>query len=126
MTRRVNGVPAGLRNRPITIEQRPSSDSATPSGFPKDGKWCTLVSNMPAARLDAQGAERYKAAQTSAANDVGWEINYRADMDPELIDVPKTRRLRYQGRTYNIVGASVIGLRRGIELWTQVSTKVVA
>jgi SPP1 family predicted phage head-tail adaptor len=114
---------AGLRDRLVTIEQRPEPDTPAPSGFPIDGQWLPLVQNLPAARQDVQGYERYRAAQTSSASDVRWEINYRADMDPEVLDVPKTRRLIYQGRVYNIVAASTIGRHRGVELWTQVSTK---
>jgi SPP1 family predicted phage head-tail adaptor len=117
---------AGRRDRLVTIEQRPTADAAAPSGFPLDGAWTPLVVDMPAARQDVQGFERYRAAQTSAASDVRWEINYRLDMDPERIDVPKTRRLIYRGRVYNIVAASMLGRRRGVELWTQVSTKLVA
>lgn len=117
---------SGRRDRLVKIEHRPEPNTPATSGFPKDGAWTCLVPKMPAARQDMQGVERYRAAQTTASADVRWEISYRADMDPELHDVPKTRRLIYRDRVYNIVAASLIGRRRGVELWTLVSTKAAA
>jgi hypothetical protein len=39
-------------------------------------------------------------------------------MDPDLLDVPKRRRLVYKGRTYDIVAAGQIGRNEGVELLT--------
>ena len=50
-------------------------------------------------------------------------MSYIASMDPELVDVPKLRRLVYQGRTYEIVHAAMIGRREGIEFLTIASSK---
>ncbi len=117
---------AGRRDRLVTIEQRSAADAVdADSGEPIE-TWTTLVSDMPASKTDMSGWERFRSDQQSARLDQRWEINYRADMDPELIDVPKVRRLVYQDRTIEIVMASVIGRRRGIELLTLASSAVPA
>lgn len=118
---------AGCRDRVITIEQLnealEGADAADlDSGAPLE-TWTTLV-EMPASRQDVQGYERLRTTRQAAANEVRWEINYRPDMDPELIDVAKLRRIVFQGRVYDIVGASQVGRKRGIELWTVASTAV--
>lgn len=109
---------AGRRDWFVTIQQRSATDTPDASSGEPTETWTTLVSNMPAAREDAKGTENFVANQMSAAYDTRWEINYRADMDKSLVDVPKLRRLVYQGRVHDIVDSSEIGRRRGIELWT--------
>lgn len=108
----------GLRDRIVTIQQRPATDAVDTEGAPIDGPWTTLVASMPAAKGDVSGWERVRANQTSARYDTRWEINYRLDMDPELVDVAKLRRLLVNGRVHDIVAASEIGRRDGIELLT--------
>lgn len=44
-------------------------------------------------------------------------------MDPDLVDVPKKRRLSYQGRIYDITSASVEGRKEAIRLTTLASSK---
>lgn len=124
MAMRQTPMEPGERDRIITIEERPAADAVDDAGTPIDGPWTTLVAEMPAARLDVQGGERFRSEQESARYDTRWEINYRADMDPDLVDVPKLRRIVEFGRTYDIESASVIGRRAGIELLTLSSTKV--
>jgi hypothetical protein len=114
---------AGLRDRIVTIQQRSNSDVADEdSGEPVE-MWTTLVSSMPAAKIDIAAWERFKADQTAARYDTKWEMNYRLDMDPELVDVPKTRRLVVNGRYHDIVACFEIGRRAGIEVLTMASTK---
>lgn len=104
----------GERDRVITIEQgTPGKDAA---GMPKTA-WSTLAS-VYAAKFDVSGQERVAAGQTSAAYDTRWEIGYRSDMDAELVDVAKLRRIVYQGRVYDIRSASNIHGRAGVELTT--------
>jgi len=67
----------------------------------------------------ATGDERFRAEQFSAQAMTHWEMEYRDDMDPELVDVPKQRRLNYLGRIYNITAARQIGRQEAIELDTQ-------
>lgn len=118
MPKRAEPLSAGRRDWFVTIQQRSATDTPDASSGEPTEAWTTLVSNMPAAREDAKGTEKFVANQMSAAYDTRWEINYRADMDPSLVDVPKLRRIVYQNREHNIVAASEIGRRRGIELWT--------
>ena len=114
----------GMRDRVIAIQQLTEGIDAT-SGEATEA-WTTLVACMPAHKADIRGMERFVAAQESAKFDRRWEINYRLDMDPDLVDVPKTRRIVFNDRVEDIVSASEIGRREGIELMTLVSTTVVA
>lgn len=105
----------GERDRAVTILQL--SDSVGSSKFPVE-TWTVLETAVWMRKLDVKGMERFVAAQVSAPFDSQWEMGYRSDMDPELYDVPKTRRLLYQGRLFEVVAASQIGRREGIELMT--------
>lgn len=114
-------LPMGQYDRSVTIEQR-IGDGRASSGYPA-GEWTTLGTEFMA-RQDFGGQassrrERFVANQDMAIAESRWEVRYRADMDPELIDVPKLRRLVHSGRTYNITSARVLGWKAGIELLTQ-------
>lgn len=106
---------AGLRDRLVTIQQ--STDVTTASGMPGED-WSTLVDDMPASKDDLTGRERLMVSQLSAQADSKFVINYRLDMDPEVVNVPKSRRLVYRGRTYDITMANMLGRREGVELFT--------
>jgi SPP1 family predicted phage head-tail adaptor len=110
----------GERDRIITIQQRSSADAVDDSGAPVE-TWTTLVASMPASRRYAQARERFTADQLSSKYDVVFEVNYRADMDPDLVDVPKLRRVLFHGRIHDIVAANQIGMREGVELLTLAS-----
>jgi len=110
----------GARDRSVTIQQL--AESVGGSNYPV-GTWSTLTTAWMRKR-DLKGWERFKAAQVSAPAETLWEMGYRPDMDPDLVDVPKTRRLVYEGRIYDITAASQIGRREGVELMTLGSTKV--
>lgn len=118
MNRGVAGMASGRRDLLIRIEQRPEDEMPDPDSGAPTVQWTTLVASMPAGRESLRGWERQTANQTVAGYDQRWEINYRADMDPDLLDVPKLRRIVYGGRTLDIVSANQIGRRRGIELFT--------
>jgi hypothetical protein len=123
MPSRKTRLDAGLRDRIVTIQQRSATDSAdTDSGEPVE-TWTTLVASMPAHKVDIAAWERFKADQTTARYDTKWEMNYRTDMDPEVVDVPKTRRLLVQGNVHDIVACFEIGRRAGIELLTMASSQ---
>lgn len=115
MARRNHPMESGERDRAVTIQQQ--AESAGASGFPVD-TWSTLATPYWCSKQDVSGKERFTADQLSAPYTTRWEGGYRADMDPELVDVPKTRRLVYQGRAHDIVAASMIGRKEGIELLT--------
>jgi head-tail adaptor len=109
----------GERTQTVVLQQRPVADAVDTSGAPTEvTEWTTLVASMPAGKYDLQGAEKLRAEQLSARYDTRWEINYRADMDPDLLDVAKLRRILHRGRIHDIVAASVIERRDGIELMT--------
>lgn len=109
----------GQRNKPTTLEQK--TDSVGSTGFPVE-TWTTLATPVWMFREDVKGDERFTADRLSAAGHVRWEMAYRADMDPDILDVPNLRRLVYQGRYYDIVAASQIGSKEGIELMTLLNT----
>lgn len=106
---------AGERDKRVLIQQ--ATDTVGSSMFPVE-TWTTLADPVWMRKLDLRGDERFKASQLSAPAETQWEMGYRADMDPDLLNVPKTRRLVYQGRTYDITEASMIGRKEGIELLT--------
>lgn len=107
---------AGRRDRFITVQQ--NSDSIGGSRFPVEN-WTTLR-QVWAMKREATGTERFAANQLSAPYDVIWEIPYTSDMDPNdpVVNVPKNRRIVYQGRVFDIVAAEEIGRRRGVLLRT--------
>lgn len=104
----------GERDRRVTIQQ--AADTEDTTGFPQQ-TWTTLTTVFMR-KVDASGRERFVAQQLSSPYDSQWEMSYRADMDPDLLDVSKFRRLVYKGRTFDIVNASLIGRNEGIELLT--------
>lgn len=105
----------GERDVSVAIEQL--TESTGTSRFPVEA-W-TPLATVWMRRLGLKAQERFVANQLSAAAETQWEMGYVAAMDPDLVDVPKTRRLVYQGRTHDIVAAEVIGRREGIELLTR-------
>lgn len=109
--------PTGQRDKLVTIQQLTESRGA--SGFPVES-WSTLASVFMA-REDRDGRERFTADQRAADADTRWSMLFREDMDPEFLDVTKTRRLLYRGRTYNITSARPVGWRESIDLLTQAS-----
>lgn len=119
------GSDAGARDRAVRIEQMAESRDATTKAVVET--WTTLSSVVWMAkrdRADQSATERVTANQTSASFDTRWEMNYRADMDPDIVDVAKSRRLVYKGRTYGIVFGRHIGTKAGIELFTLAAGKV--
>lgn len=105
----------GERDRAVKIQQL--TESLATSNFPTEG-WTTLAPVVWMRKLDARGSERTRVDLTAASYETQWEMGYRDDMDPEMVDVAKKRRIVYQSRVHEIVMASVIGRREGIELLT--------
>lgn len=117
----MSGLSAGELDREVTIQQL--TESIGGSNYPIES-WSTLVSTVFMSRRDMRGYEIFKSGGLDAAANTVWQMQYRDDMDPELVDVQKTRRLLANGRSYDIVAASVIGFREGIELVTISSSAV--
>jgi hypothetical protein len=109
------GLAAGARDRAVCIEALTSS--LDESGFPIEA-WTELTPIEWMHRKDLAGGEKAAAMQVTALMDSAWVMAYRPDMDPESVDVLKTRRLVYQGRIFDIVAAAIVGRRDGIELMT--------
>lgn len=105
---------SGLRDRVVTIEGLTPSTGG--SGFPVES-WST-IETLYAFRRDVSARERFAADVATAPAETVWDVNYTASLDPELVDVPKTRRIVAEGRVYDIVGAALIGRRQGVELAT--------
>ena len=114
---------SGERDRLITIQKLTQPDNAGSSGFPVE-TWTTL-GTMMASFVPMGGRERFSVDQLSAPFDTQWQIPYRSDMDPDLVQVPKLRRLVYNGRVHDIVSAAVVGRRRTVELNTLSGGQVV-
>lgn len=106
---------AGARDKRVTIQQL--AETVGTSGFPIE-TWTELV-ELDASRIDSRGDERFSADQTVATFEDRWGIEYRPDLDPDLLDVPKKRRVVYLGRAYDILSAVVVGNKDGIELETR-------
>lgn len=112
----------GERDRVVTLQQLAES-TGTGSNFPIEG-WSTLVATMPASKADLSGRERMIAGELSAKVDSMFVINYRSDMDPDLVDVPKTRRVVLAGRVFDIVAAFHIGRKDGVQLMTLAGSRL--
>lgn len=111
-------VPSGKRDELITLKKRESSDTPDlESGEPVE-TWTTLVRQMPASKQYINGDERQRNDQTVMHYDQRWVINYRIDMDPDLVDVQKLRQIVFNGRTLDIVYGQQIDRKRQIALYT--------
>lgn len=111
---------AGDLDREVVIETL--TESAGSSGFPVE-TWASL-DTVWMQKLNATETERFKSAQISAPLVVRWHMYYRSDMDPDGVDVVKTKRLNYQGRLYDITSAVELGRQEGIELVTLASSRI--
>lgn len=91
---------AGLRDKFVTVQAR--TTVAAP-GYPT-ATWSAIGAFWMSReeQIDRNSDERFTGGQESAYQTMIWHLPYRADMDPDLVDVPATRRLLYQGRTYDI------------------------
>jgi head-tail adaptor len=112
---------AGQRDQPVLIEQLTTGVAGSRS--PVD-TWTTLRTREWMSKEDLRANERFAQGQQAASTETLWEMEYAADMDPDLVNVPETRRLVHMGRIYNITAASTIGAKRGIELLTLARVQV--
>lgn len=112
---------AGRRDKLVTIQA--ATDTVDAGGFPvqifadlPDKSWMSKKDLSDGERF----AERFDANQVSARMYTEWQLMYRADMDPDAVNVQKLRRLSYRGRTYDIVHGSLMEAHegRGIKLIT--------
>ena len=110
------GVPLdpGALDQRVTIQYR--VDGVSESGFPVEDWTTTASRTVFMARVPLSGMERVAAQQVSAKYDTRFVMHYREDMDPDLVDVAKDRRLVFQGRVFNITGAQQLGAKAAVEL----------
>lgn len=115
---------AGRRDTSVAI-QHLTAEPTTGSGYPME-TWVTRSPQVLMNRMDVRADEHFSAAQTSAFVETIWQMPYMRSMDPDLVDVPKTRRLVVSGRVYDIRTATAIGRQRGIELLTLAGSRLPA
>ena len=108
-------ISAGQRDKWVTIQTK--ADSVSADGFPADATWSDLITIFMS-RHDVRADERAAAGMDSAYTETVWDSAYDARLDPEVVDVPSTKRLVYRGRVYNIRSASLLERRAGIEYVT--------
>ena len=106
---------AGKRDHRVTIQAK-DPDAVDAAGAPVE-TWDDLYTGY-FEKVVVGGRERFASNQMTSPYDTRWRGNYRADMDRDLVNVPKERRLVYKSRVYDIVDAQVIGRNLGIELLT--------
>ena len=109
--------PTGTRREKVFIEARVQSTS----GFPVD-TWEPLLT-MWMEKVDLIGTEAFRADQMTARYDVRFKTQYAHALDPEVIDVPATHRLRHRGQVYDITSAAIVGNNEGIEYFAIASTQ---
>lgn len=107
---------AGSRTLPVRIDQM--VETISDSGFPVE-TWSELHRLTWMERIDLSAMERMAARQIDAVYDTRWRMPYQRDMDPDLVDVAKFRRLVYADRVHVVTTARVIGMKRQIELETK-------
>lgn len=101
---------AGQRDRYVLIEQCVDPEAQFPQWEALGYEWMS--------RVDLSADEHFQSDQKSAHGDTQWQMHYRPEMDPELVDVPAVRRLVYEGRTYDIRSASPMRWKSDIQLIT--------
>lgn len=114
MARRMHPMEAGERDRLVRLV--PLTEGVDTEHFPIEEEGTAI--SVWASKNDIGARERFTADQMSAPYTTRWELAYRSDIDPDVVDVPKAFRLVYQGRTYDIQAASMIGRKEGVELLT--------
>ena len=111
---------SGRRDAAVTIQRLTEGVGA--SGAPTEA-WTTLA-RVQMNRLDVRADEHFTANQESAFVNTIWQMPYMADMDPDAVDVQKSRRLVYSGRSFDIRAAVNIGRMKGIELHTLAGSRI--
>lgn len=113
-------VASGRRDKYVQLEQ---GEKGTGRSTRPVVSW-SLLTNVWAHKDDTGGTERFRASALDATIDATFTIPYLSTMDPELVDVPATRRIVYEGRIFDILYARQVGRRRGIELATKAGSRI--
>jgi len=112
-------IDTGQRDKLVTVEARTVTRDAAKAVVET---WAPLFTTYMAVvqQKIRQEPERYVANQLSARQDTVWQMRFRDDMDPEVVNVASDRRLVFRGRIYDIVRADRIGFRDEISVQTLV------
>ena len=114
--------PVGAGKRDKFVYLVPVVFSRGTTGFPVEtdgtrvGVWAYKQERT--AQDMAFGKERFAAGQLSSPYTTTWEMDYRPEIDPDLVSVPKAFVLTYEGRRFDILTADVVGRKAGIQLLT--------
>lgn len=113
---------AGALIHRVTIQRL--TDGVDTSGAPTETP--ARLCDAWMARETVSGMEKFASNQLSASSVLRWTMRYQPNMDPDLIDVPKSRRLLYQHRAYDITEAQTLDRKAGIVLTTLAGSGVAA
>lgn len=110
---------SGKRDRRIVLQQLTEGQGG--SGFPIE-TWQDLAT-VWANKFEPPPFFHYEKfvpdiEQEIASYETIWTIPYMESMDPELVEVPKKRRIIVKNRVHDIVAAQEVGRRRAIQLST--------
>jgi SPP1 family predicted phage head-tail adaptor len=115
---------AGALVHEVTIQSL--TDAVDSSGAPIPDPEPTNLLTAWMSRETERSGEKFIADQLSGSIVTRWRMRYHHAMDPDLVDVPKKRRLLYQGRAYDITAAETMDRKMGIILYTLASSRLAA
>ena len=103
---------AGKRDKLITIKRL--VEGLSDSNYPTErfGQPSQAWASREYVTLD----EQFRNNQTKASAMERWEIPYSADMDPDLVDVPKKRQIVFKDRVRNIIAAEMLPRESGMAI----------
>ena len=116
----MNALDVGTLKHDVMIQAL--TDGVDNAGAPQES-WENLLL-APMARDAERSSEAFKADQMAASIITRWTMRYHEDMDPDLIDVQKRRRLVYNGRIYDVMDAQMLDRQVGIVLRTLAASRV--
>ena len=113
-----------ISSRPWRVQVEGYVETEGPSGGPV-WDWLPLGEPIFMSKDTYLASERYSADQVSARAYVRFVAPYDPRLDPDVLDVPKTRRLKFKSRAYDIQTAERAGVQGAmIELTTLASSSV--
>ena len=112
--------PVSIGDRDVLVTVEGAVEETAPTGFVVE-TFAPLARPVWARREATGGSgEPYSADQLSEREVRIWTLPYRTDLDPDLVDVCKLRRLTYAGKVFDIVAAEVVGRRSQIRVTARV------
>lgn len=99
---------AGALDRRIVIERA----TTTPDEFNASGETWAALATVWASKSDVKDGERMRAGAVSSEITTRFQVRYSTT----LADVGPKDRVRFDGRTYDIVAVKEIGRNEGLEI----------